>query len=289
MSKTRHPSRPRSASKHEAEVLAGYRQARKGYVVLKTDKDRLTLGRRRDPYRVAHRMAEKGLLLPVGQGRYVIAPEGVTQVTDAAPFELALHAHLVRLGNGQYFISYLSGLIEHRLTDLDSDVVYVASRTRSQRLGVEGREVVLTEVSSDRKWFGAEAVRVDRLGQYMRATIERTLLDTLDRPRFCGAPEVWVRGWERAIREDRVDLVSLVADAPRLGKSVARRAAFWMDRLGVDGAGDQLLGQAGARRAPVLLDPSRSFGDGDWPVDWHYGLRLNLPESSIRGWLSYGK
>jgi hypothetical protein len=40
---------------------------------------------------------------------------------------------------------------------------------------------------------------------------------------------------------------------------------------------------------PVLLDSSREYGEGSWPVDREWGLILNVPEHAYQGWIAYAK
>lgn len=245
-----------------------------------------------DPYGMVHRMASKGLLIPVASGSYLIAPAtGARRLEQAAPIQLALHARLSPYT--EYFISYFSGLIEHRLTDLDESALYAAVRGGSLReVKVAGRRVVLARITTERKWFGLETVRVGegrRAPHYFRASLERTLLDTLDRPKLCGSPEIVVRAWERAAREKSMNVRQLVADAPRMSHSVARRAGFWLTQLKQDRAAARLHKDLGNLSVPVLLDASKHYGDGPWPVDRQWGVVVNVPEHAYAGWIGYAK
>jgi predicted transcriptional regulator of viral defense system len=232
-------------------------------------------------------MASKGILFPIGSGSYAVAPDGARFIEQAVPFELALHARLSSFT--EYYVSYMTAIIEHGLTDLDSENVYVAVRGSARKLEVAGRRVVATQITSERKWFGFERVQVDRQGHYFRADLERTLVDCLDRPRLCGAPEITVRAWERAFRQERIDLDRLTDYAIRLGRSATRRTAFWLAQLGQHDTVERLITHAGVLRAPVLLDSSQFYGDGDWWADRDFGVVVNVPEHAFHGWIAYAK
>jgi len=115
------------------------------------------------------------------------------------------------------------------------------------------------------------------------------LLDTLDKPRLCGSPEVVVRGWERALRERNPDFQWLLAHAPEMGYSVVRRLGFWLEQLGEARRTQRLRGQLGNRSVPILLDSSRRYGDGDWPVNRDWSVIVNIPRQTFTGWIAYGK
>jgi predicted transcriptional regulator of viral defense system len=287
----RHSSRPASVSRAERAFLTEKERRRERGVALREDRD-LLAEYSADPYGMVHRMAAKGLLLPLASGSYLIAPpSGAQRLQQAGPIQLTLDARLAP--HGEYFISYFTGLIEHRLTDLDEATLYVAFRGANLRnVEVAGRPVHLAGIKAARKWFGIETL-VTRDGQrgprYRRATLERVLLDTLDKPRLCGSPEVVVRGWERALRERNPDLQWLLAHAPEMGYSVVRRLGFWLEQLGEARRAQCLRGQLGNRSVPILLDSSRRYGDGDWPVNRDWSVVVNIPRQAFTGWIDYGK
>jgi predicted transcriptional regulator of viral defense system len=280
-----------SVSPRERAFLAAKQRRRERRVALSSDRELLS-EYSADPYRMVHRMAAKGLLIPVASGSYLIAPpSGARTLQQAASIQLALDARLS--SHGEYFISYFTGLIEHRLTDLDSRTLYAAFRGGNLRnVEVAGRPVRLTRIKAERKWFGFETLvtRDGRRGpSYRRAKLERVLLDTLDKPKLCGSPEIVVRAWERAIRERRPDLSWLAENAPRMGYSVARRLGFWLEQLGKARRAEPLRRHLGNRSVPVLLDSSKRYGEDDWPVDREWGVVVNVPRHAYAGWLSYGK
>ena len=67
---------------------------------------------------------------------------------------------------------------------------------------------------------------------YARSGIERTLIDALDRPQLCVRPELWVRAWERALREGGLDLPLLLELARRRSRAVCARAALLLREAG---------------------------------------------------------
>lgn len=285
------PRRPASVSRSERAFLAEKERRRERHVSVRRD---LELLRRHasDPYGMIHRMASKGLLLAIAPGSYLIAPAtDAKRLQQAAPVQLALHARL--FAYGEYFLSYFSALSEHGLTDLDDPVLYAAFRGGDLRnVTIGGQRVHLTRIKAERKWFGIEEVRVGegrRAPHYNRATIERVLLDTLDRPRLCGSPEVIIRAWERAARQNRSDWKQLVADAPSMGHSVTRRAGFLLDQLGFSSRSKPLLKHLGNTSVPILLDASRHYGESDWTIDRKWAIVQNIPEHALVGWLAYGK
>jgi predicted transcriptional regulator of viral defense system len=287
----KHSSRPASVSRAERAFLTEKERRRERGVSLREDRD-LLAKYSSDPYGMVHRMATKGLLLPIASGSYLIAPpSGAQRLQQASSIQLALDARLAPYGD--YFISYFSGLIEHRLTDLDESTLYVAFRGGNLRnVEVAGRRVHLTKIKAAHKWFGIETLYTrdgQRGPRYRRATLERVLLDTLDKPRLCGSPEVIVRAWERAFRERNPDLEWLLAHASEMGYSVVRRLGFWLEQLGKARPAQRLRRQLGNRSVPILLDSSQRYGEGDWSVNRDWSVVVNVPPQAFAGWIAYGK
>lgn len=237
------------------------------------------------------RMNERGLVERVSRGRYVILPAGATRATQIGSVAPVLVAALP--DTDTYYLGYWSALAGHNLTDEESDAIYLAVRGPHPPRGlstIAGRPVRMNRITAERKWFGAERLRAQGASFYSRSDLERTLIDTLDRPDLCGEPELWVRSWERAFREERVDLARLMDYAIRIGGNVGARTGFWLRELGRVRDARLVFRAIGTPlKGPRLLDASRSYAGDSWQRDRESGLYLNIPERAITGWLTYGK
>jgi predicted transcriptional regulator of viral defense system len=280
----------RSVSIIDAEILRTAARLGKSFIALGEDDDWLSQ-LTDNPRKQLSRMKSRGSLAHISHGRYLVLPAGASRPGQVGGLPVLLAAALPN--RDDYYLGYFSALAEHRLTDEDSDAVYLAVYGKNLPRGLselDGQRVEMNRITVERKWFGAERLRAQARSFYSRSDLERTLIDTLDRPDLCGEPEIWVRCWERAIRQDRVDVNQLMDYAARMSKSVAARAGFWLRELGRPREARLLFRAAGAPlKGRVVLDPSKSYGTGSWPRDRESGLYLNLPERGIVGWLGYGK
>lgn len=234
-------------------------------------------------------MVRRGSLASVGKQRWVVLPPGASTIEQAAPLGALLAAKFD--GRADWYVGYLSALADHRLTDIDPEDVYVGIRgarmATEQRLG--SRRVFVVQHTRHDGWLGVAREREGRVWTY-RSDVERTLLDTLDQPRRCGPPEVWVRGWERAMREQRADPLMLTDYAEQRSDAVQARLAFWLRETGHPRQARRVMRALGHPvKGRVLLDASRAFGDERWRRDRDTGLVVNLPERALDGWLEYGK
>jgi predicted transcriptional regulator of viral defense system len=262
----------------------------RGRVYLDLDTDRAWLNDiSTDPQRQLIRMKERGVLFPVAAGRYLVRGLGEAEGIDEVPLGLLVAAAFA--GRENYYLGYLSALIEHRLVDEHSRDVYLAVFGTAPRLKtLAGRAVHITTLKSGKKQFGQERARALGRTFYFRSDLERTLLDTLDRPALCHAPETWVRAWARAFASKELDRSRLVDYALQIGGSLAARCAFWMRELGdVRNARLILRSIHAPLTGPRALNSAYPFVGKNWPRDRETGLIINMPAHAIEGWLTYGK
>lgn len=279
---------PTSISPTDALILEELSQRGQTSLYLKRDRDwlRTLTG---DPAKQVAGMKKRGTLFPVGGGRYVTLTPGQGSDPGELPTGTLLAAAFA--DRDDWYLGYLSALIEHRLADEHSNDLFVAVFGPLPRLRqLAGHPLHMTRLTSDHKRFGQERVRAAGRTFYLRSDLERTLLDTLDRPGMCGAPEIWARAWSRAFASDQLDRRRLVDYALRVGGTLAARCAFWMREVGEVRDSRLILKSIGAPlTGPRVLDAAQSFGAGEWRRDRDTGLIVNMPTRAIDGWLTYGK
>jgi predicted transcriptional regulator of viral defense system len=235
------------------------------------------------------------LLYRVGRGRYVVAPRGTFSATQAAPAELI--AALILGARGDYFISYLTALIDYRLTDLHSTTIYAAIR---QDGTFDVTSVALPDGTlqlvrlSPRNWpvdRDRELTRVRALADtkefIWRATMERALADSLSRPDLAAGLETVVGCWARA-RQSDADWDLVCAICARRGRSMERRCALLLRLLGLDAVAKRNFPNLSGRGASTPLDRSNSFELSPEQItrDRDTGVLLNVPEDHLRGWIA---
>ncbi len=279
---------PQTLSATDSRILTELNDRGRTFLDLKLDRDWLST-LTPDPSRQVAGMKKRGTLFPVGAGRYVALTPGELSDPRELPVGVLLAAAFA--GRDDWYLGYLSALIEHRLIDEHANELYVAVFGPPPRLKVlAGHPVHMTMLKSVRKHFGQERVRAVGRTFYLRSDLERTLIDTLDRPGLCGAPETWARAWSRAFASETLDRQRLVDYALKVGGTLAARCAFWMREVGDVRDSRLILSSIGAPLSgPRLLDAAQSFGEGEWRRDRDTGLIVNMPMRAIDGWLTYGK
>jgi predicted transcriptional regulator of viral defense system len=130
--------------------------------------------------KVAHRLVRKGWLERLRPGLFQLVPadRGRAGVADTHP--LTAGAVLV----DPYFFSFGTACTHHGLTEQAFAEVYLACQEHRRPETIRGKRYVFVHVAKER-FFGLAETNV--LGQAVQmATIERALLDAIERPRYAG-------------------------------------------------------------------------------------------------------
>ncbi|HVC06099.1 MAG TPA: hypothetical protein VND98_00720 [Solirubrobacterales bacterium] len=242
------------------------------------------------PQRLLGRLKDHGLLYAAGSNRYVIAPPGTGSIRQAASPELL--ADLAFRPHGDYYIGFLSALIAHRLTDLHSEVTYVAMRRGAKpRTVPDGFKVAELPKGAWLEPSGEEIERIrfeDSKEFVHRSSLERTLVDSLLRPDLAGGIETVVTAWARAKERPEVRWDLLAEIAQRVGDATMRRAAFLMRLLGFEAPVESWFPKIIGRKTSTIFDRSRGFSLPKDQIrrDRDTGVVINVPFEYLRGWIS---
>jgi len=129
---------------------------------------------------LAHRLVKKGWLERLRPGLFQLVPaqRGREGVADTHP--LTAGAVLV----DPYFFSFGTACTHHGLTEQVFAEVYLACQERRRSETIRGKHYVFVYVQQER-FFGFDETMV--LGEPVQmATLERGMLDVIDRPRYAG-------------------------------------------------------------------------------------------------------
>jgi predicted transcriptional regulator of viral defense system len=176
-----------------------------------------------------------------------------------------------------YYVSHASALDIHRMTTQPQLVVYASSPKAMRKRGIFGTEFRFVRCPPAR-FFGFSEAWVDKQEKVMVSDLERTVLDGLKAPEYCGGVTEVAKGlWMR--RAD-MDTRKLVGYALRLDVgAVMGRLGYLMEvlKIGTQSDMDSLRKRLG--RAYVRLDPMLP-AEGKFLAKWR--LRLNVAAEEIR-------
>jgi len=223
-----------------------------------------------------HHLSRRGWIVPLRRGLYAISAM-VPGVSAAHEFEVAMH--LARPAA----VSHWSAMQYHGLTDQVPGRVFVLTTTESSVPRARARETHRAEDGfpvagtvyrfvqvRPERFFGTERVWVGDA----RVTVtdpERTLIDGLTMPQYCGDFAEVLNAFQRrgqALRLDRI-----VGYATRLDRVTAGRLGWVLEHLGIVEAGLERL-EAVPAKSYQPLDPT---GPRKGPCNGRWMIQENLP------------
>ncbi len=178
----------------------------------------------RRAYKVLHRLAARGVLRRIRQGRYVVVGMGPAEVLGQ-PLYLA-----TRLVEPSY-VSFWSALHLYGWTEQAPRVVFVATTKRSGSRRVDSYDVRLVRIAS-RRFFGYASARQGSF-EFPAAEPEKALIDSLYLPDLAGGIGLVAEALQEA--KASLDLERLQAYAVAMGvRSLCSRLGYLLEGLGVD-------------------------------------------------------
>lgn len=216
------------------------------------------------PRDVLYELRRKGLAHPVQAGRFLVnvdrRPSRQARLDALDP----LAAVLLRRLPHAWYLSWHSALWHRGLIDQQASRLYVAVTVRKRPARV-GRSEVRFVTVAPRKFFGFETV--EEFEQPVSiATVEKTLVDCFDQPRYAAPLPVIANAMNAAWRTGGLDPDALVEAALRFESPVLnRRIGYFMDTYGIPGTNP--LSLRIGRKSAVPLSPGRPPAPGRAPVN----------------------
>lgn len=219
-----------------------------------------------------------GWIVSLRRGLYALSAT-VPGLTPAHEFEIAMA--LV----APAAISHWSALSHHGLTEQVPRLVYVLTTARSvpRKRGATSKDAEpgypvggtlyrFVQVKPER-FFGVEDVWVNEFRVTMTDP-ERTLLDGLMMPRYCGDFAEVLHAFD--VRSPNLDVPRIIRYALKLDTATAKRLGWILERYGIEPDRLEPL-----RKAPIkgyrVLDPT---GPRRGPCDAGWMIQVNLPGSA---------
>jgi predicted transcriptional regulator of viral defense system len=224
---------------------------------------------------ILHAAARRGLVTPIQRGLYNLVPFEMGSVT--AHLQNRYEVIDASLGDKPYYFSHASALDLHRLVTQPVFAVYVCTPHRLASRNLAGSAVTFVLMPADRL-FGIVAHDLGNGRRVSVSDLERSLLDGLALPRYCGGVLEVAKAFSMA--KSRLNLDRLLGYLRRLKRdSVARRLGFLLETLNLAPAPMLEKLQAALPIGTVLLDPTLPADEAHRNARW--GLRLNVTAEEV--------
>ena len=209
-------------------------------------------------------LVKRAWLKRIEKGKYLILPLEAGREGEWTEHEFVIASYLIK----PYYIGYRSALNYYGYTEQVSRTVYIASTRRKSASSLEISGVCYRFVLvSEAKFFGVKLFDIGER-QVNISEPEKTIVDCLDRLRYCGGiSEIAKALW---YGQDELDFTKMAEYSLRNGnKAASQRLGYLIELLGfkADDAIDILLQDMSTRYTPLdTLSEPRGKRNNRWKV-----------------------
>ena len=237
------------------------------------DAARVLNRKKSDVIKLLHDLARKKWIMRLSKGKYFILPLEAGVEPKFTEHEFVIASHLVH----PYYIGYWSALNYYGFTEQAPRTVFVATPKRKRRISVFGVEYKFITLSK-RKFFGYEKVWIGS-NQVVLSSKEKTIVDCLDHPEYCGELTEAAKGlWNG---REEISFKTLFEHAKRIGNNaVLKRLGYLLELFELE---PKLVGKIKAMLSKSYspLDPTKPR-KGRYNSEWK--LLLNVSEKDLTEW-----
>jgi len=221
-------------------------------------------------------LVKRGWLQRLEKGKYLILPFEAVREREWTEHEFIIASSLIE----PYYIGFRSALNYYGYTEQISRTVFVVSTSRKLKSSLDISGVTYRFVyMSESKFFGARQISIDGY-QVNVSEPEKTIVDCLDRQRYCGGiSEVAKALW---YGRDELDFVKMAEYSRRNGnRAASQRLGYLVEMLGFKAkkAVDILLQSLSSRYTPL---DTLSESKGKYAERWK--IIVNVPENELLQW-----
>jgi predicted transcriptional regulator of viral defense system len=225
---------------------------------------------------LVRKAAKRGVVSRLKRGLFIIVPPelGSTAEYSGNPYLVARRL----AGDAPCFISHASAMEIHRLVTQPQLAVFASSTKRIPNRTIQGTEFHFVLIKRNH-FFGTTKHWVTKQEWVEISDLERTILDGLRQPEYCGGVTEVAKGlW---MRHKDIQVSNLVDYALRLGVgAVIRRLGYLLELYALAPANELARLQKTLTPTYVPLDPMLPK-EGSHVARWR--LRVNIPFQELKG------
>lgn len=269
----------KNLSKSETRLLSILSAAGKNVFTF-DDAKKVLAGERSRTKQALYILAEKGWIKNLERGKYLIVPlEGIARGTwSEEAFVIA--ANLV----DPYTISYWSALNYYGYTEQIPRTIFVQTTKRkfkaeTEVLGIPYKFVTVKShkfFGTANIWFGNKKVVI--------TDKEKTIVDCLDHPEYCGGIVEAAKGLANAF-DDKIDLKKLTQYARKMdNRAIFKRLGYLSEALELPVKDYPSQWQRMVSPGYAILDPL-SARTGKYNSRWH--IQANVSKANLTEWRTH--
>jgi len=224
---------------------------------------------------LVHKLVARGVATRLRPGVFQLVPPELGRESEylGNPYVVAREL----MGRTPYYLSHASAMDIHNMVTQPQLVVCVTSPKAMRGRSVLGTEFRFIRCKPEH-FFGTTEHWVNKQEKVTVSDLERTVLDGLRQPEYCGGVTEVAKGlW---IRRADVDVARLIEYALRLNVgAVMRRVGFLLEVYNLGAAADRERLRGHVTGTYSLLDPVMP-AQGKHTARWH--LQLNVDPDEFR-------
>jgi len=221
-----------------------------------------------------HKATQRGLVARLKSGLFTLVPQELGSETEYSGNPYLAARALV--GKTPYYLSHATAMELHRMVTQPRLGIFVSTPKRMMARAMQSTQYKFIFIRPE-QIFGTVPHWITKQEQVILSDVERTVVDGLRRPEYCGGITEVARGlW---MRHEDMKVEKLIQYATRLKVgAVIRRLGYLLETYHL--ASPALLDQLrnGLTRTYDLLDPLQPAG-GQYINRWR--LRLNIPMDEL--------
>jgi predicted transcriptional regulator of viral defense system len=229
---------------------------------------------------VLYRLKKKGRIAEIERGKYLLVPAKAGYLGSWSEVPFVIVSSLIN----PYYIGFWSALNYWKMTEQVPRTVFVATTKRKKNLEYGQTKFEFVTLSKD-KFFGFVEQEIAD-SKFLVSSREKTILDCLMYPRYCGGLDEAVKGIWNGRKE--IDFAKTLDLAKRLGISaVIRRLGYILEVLNLEKQIREEIASTKKFTDYRWLDPlapKRLEKSGYSPK---YGLMLNRTIEDLTSWMGH--
>ena len=221
-----------------------------------------------------YRLREKGLVTRLRSGLYNMVPFEMGYESDYLGNPYIVAREIVNLKekrkSSPYYISHASAMDFHQMVTQPQLVIYTSTTMRIKPHMIMGTEFHFVTCKSSHM-FGMKKYWIDNTNQVYVSDLERTIIDGLKMPQYCGGITEVAKGFW--MKRNELDIVKMVNYAEKLNIGVIyRRLGFLLETYEINAPNEIDMLQRKISKTYQLLDPTLP-NEGKYNSKWR--LRMN--------------
>jgi len=228
--------------------------------------------------KVIHNLTKKRKLQRIEKAKYLLIPPEAWKVGEYTEEGVIVASQLIE----PYYLSYWTALSFHGWTEQPSRTIFVVTPKVKKPVELQGISIRFVKLAPKR-FFGFEERWVDNQKVNV-ADSEKTIIDCLDQPRYCGEIVEVVKGLWNGRKE--IDFKKLLDYALRMNNgAIIKRLGFLMDVLEINKPKFRSGLLKNITPNYALLDPGEKGRAGSPNKEWN--ILVNINPQNLTEWRTH--